>query len=110
MPEHGFFKRLVSDRGSAFTSNVFNQLMERMNILKYHIPVRSPNSNFQERYNQGLMKYLRTDLTFDERNWPKKLAYATLCANTSFNSRMGTTPFLLFHGRILFYQLIYSTL
>ena len=45
------------------------------------------------------MKYLRTDLTFDERNWPKKLAYATLCANTSFNSRLGTTPFFLFHGR-----------
>ena len=99
VPEHGLFKRLVSDRGSAFTSTVFNQLMDRMNILKYHIPVRSPNSNFQERYNQGLMKYLRTDLTFEERNWPKKLAYATLCANTSFNSRLGTTPFFLFHGR-----------
>jgi hypothetical protein len=99
VPQHGLFKRLVSDKGSAFTSNVYNQLMEKLGILKYHIPVRNPNSNPQERYNQNLMKYLKTNLTFDTKNWPKKLAYATLCANTSFNSRIGNTPFFLFHGR-----------
>ena len=99
VPKHGLFKTIVSDRGSAFTANIYNSLMDKLGIVKYHIPVRNPGSNFQERYNQGLIKYLKTDCTFEPKNWPKKLDYATLCANTSFNRRLGTTPFFAFHGR-----------
>ena len=99
VPRHGLFKRIVSDQGAAFTAHVYNQLMEALNINKYYIPVRNPNSNPQERYNQGLIKYLKTDLTYDIRNWPKKLDYAVLCANTSFNRRLGSTPFFAFYGR-----------
>ena len=99
VPRHGLFRRLVSDRGSAFTSNIYLELCEKLGILQYHIPVRNPQSNPQERYNQNLIKYLRTDLTFDTTNWPKKLDYAVLCANTSHNKRLGQTPFFAFHGR-----------
>ena len=99
IPKHGLFRRLVSDKGSAFTSKLYLDLCEKLGILQYHIPVRNPQSNPQERYNQNLIKYLRTDLTFDIQNWPKKLDYAVLCANTSFNKRLGQTPFFAFHGR-----------
>ena len=99
VPKHGLFRRLVSDKGSAFTSKLYLELCEKLGILQYHIPVRNPQSNPQERYNQNLIKYLRTDLTFDIQNWPKKLDYAVLCANTSFNKRLGQTPFFAFHGR-----------
>ena len=99
VPHHGYFNRIVSDKGSAFTSKVYNGVMEKCGIMKYHIPTRNPQSNFQERYNKNLFSYLKTDLTFETGKWPNKLAYAVLCANTSYNRRLGTTPFHAFHGR-----------
>ena len=99
IPSHGFFNRIVSDRGTAFTSKVFNEVMEQSGVLKYHIPPRNPNSNPQERYNKQLLSYIKTDLTFETNKWANKLNYATFCANTSFNRRLGNTPFYIFHGR-----------
>ena len=100
LPIHGFFNRIVSDRGTAFTSKVFNEVMEQSGILKYHIPPRNPNSNPQDKqYNKQILSYIKTDLTFETGKWANKLLYATFCANTSFNRRLGNTPFHIFHGR-----------
>ena len=101
LPSHGLFRDLKSDRGSAFTSKLFNELMLELGINHFMIPVRNPNSNISERYNRYVYDYIKTIEGMDgHKNWGQKLQYANFCANTSQNSKIGKTPFEMFFNRV----------
>ncbi|MCP4054133.1 MAG: transposase family protein [Mesoflavibacter sp.] len=100
LPSHGLFRDLKSDRGSAFTSKLFNELMLELGINHFMIPVRNPNSNISERYNRFIYDYIKTIEGMDgHKNWGQKLMYANFCANTAQNSKVGRTPFEMFYNR-----------
>ncbi len=99
VPSHGLFKEIRSDRGAAFTSNLYKETMDALGVNIVMIPPRNPQSNPSERYNQGLYNYIKTDKTFTTNNWGGKLRWATFCANTSFNSRIGSTAFFKMYNR-----------
>ena len=56
IPSHGFFNRIVSDRGTAFTSKVFNEVMEQSGVLKYHIPPRNPDTGTCKKQPLGICR------------------------------------------------------
>ena len=99
VPTHGLFKEIRSDRGAAFTSNLYKETMDALGVNIVMIPPRNPQSNPSERYNQGLYNYIKTNEAFAKNNWGGKLRWATFCANTSFNSRIGSTPFFKMFNR-----------
>lgn len=70
---HDLPKRIISDRGTAFTSKRFETYCESGGIKHTLISVRHPQSNGQvERVNSTLVPVLQANMT-NERNWDKKL-------------------------------------
>ena len=82
-----------TDRGSSFTSNLFQEIMKQFGITKTVTPAYSPEGNRVERVHQTLGTIMRSDRQFDSREWPRKLKVATFVYNTSVNRITGMSPF-----------------
>ncbi len=95
----GLFRKVRSDRGSNFTSKVFQGVIDRLGIKAVVTPARNPNSNPIERQNQSIYSALRSNNDFDIIDWPQKLATATLIINCSKSRRTGFTPYYIVYGR-----------
>lgn len=57
----GLPKRIITDRGTAFTSKAFEEYCDVNNIQHIKTAVRTPRANGQvERANQTILHYLQT--------------------------------------------------
>lgn len=80
-------KTIVTDRGTAFTSSMFEEFCEENVITHIKVAVRTPRSNgFAERVNQSVLAYLRTSSS-DAKNWDSELRKL----QWTFNTRINTT-------------------
>ena len=82
-----------TDRGTSFTSRLFQEIMKRFNITKTVTPAYSPEGNRVERVHQTLGNIMRSDRQFDCREWPNKLKIACFAYNTSVHRITGLSPF-----------------
>ena len=82
-----------TDRGTSFTSKLFQEIMSRFGITKTVTPAYTPQGNRVERVHQTLANIMRSDRQFDGREWPRKLKVATFVYNTSTNRMTGISPF-----------------
>lgn len=84
--------RIVSDRGTAFTSRVFADYCAQNDIQHIQTAVRTPRANGQiERANQLILMFLRT--TTDEKNkWDNKLRDFQWTINSQTNETTKITP------------------
>ena len=91
--------QLHSDRGSQFTSTVFKELAESLDIKHTMTPAYNPRSNPVERVHQDLGNILRAMALQTGRDWVSNLPAAVMAINT--NRHMGTnySPFRLMFGR-----------
>lgn len=95
---HGLPKKIISDRGTAFTSKRFETYCESGGIKHTLISVRHPQSNGQvERVNSTLVPVLQANMT-NERDWDKKLLEVESQLNNSQNKIVGDTPFRILYG------------
>ena len=89
----GLCERIRTDNAQSFKSKVFREVCLRLGIEQIFIPPRSANSNYSERYNQSVYSFLKTDLRFQDGDWAYKLKATQFCMNTSFNRRLGCSPY-----------------
>lgn len=94
--------QIISDKGSAFTSQEFKEYCESEEIK--HLPVTTalPRANGQvERLNRTILSVL-SKLTIDEPDkWYKYIGRLQQIINSSFHRSIGTTPFeLLFSTKL----------
>lgn len=90
--------RIVSDRGTAFTSTEFETFLNNNNVVHVKIATGSPKSNGQiERINRDLTPML-SKLTDVKNKWPKYLPQVEFAINNSFCRSIGTTPSKLLFG------------
>lgn len=69
----GLPKRIITDRGTAFTSKVFEEYCENNNIMHIKTAVRTPRANGQvERANQSILSFIRTT-TENPKDWDLRL-------------------------------------
>lgn len=88
-------RRIISDRGTAFTSNDFEDYCRRENIQHILITMRVPRSNGQvERVNCTLIPLS----TLKPKEGFKYLNTAQLYLNITPHRSIGTTPFRLLFG------------
>ncbi len=95
----GLCDPIRSDNATAFTSKLFKEVCDRLGIEQIFIPPRSAQSNYSERYNQSVYNFLWTDGRFQDSEWAPKLEATHFCMNTSFNRRIGCSPYFKFFCR-----------
>lgn len=93
-------RRIVSDRGTCFTSNEFANFMLENNIHHVKVSVASPQSNGQvERINRDL-KAMLAKLTepIGHADWVRKLSEVEFAMNNTVHSSIRDTPSKLLFG------------
>lgn len=88
----GLPKRIISDRGTAYTSKCFKDFCEQNDIQHIKTAVRTPRANGQvERANQTILSYLRTTVEND-KTWDDHLGNLKWTVNSQKNSTTNFSP------------------
>lgn len=91
-------KRLVSDRGSAFTARLFEDAMVEWNVQHVLVATGTPRANGQvERFNRVITPMLAKIVTEQDR-WDEALDQVELNLNNTVNKSTGDTPSKLLFG------------
>jgi transposase InsO family protein len=97
---HGVPKKIVSDRGTQFTSRFWEKLHEAMDTKLNFSSVYHPQIDGQtERVNQILEDMLRACALKDKKRWDKCLLYAEFSYNNSYQESLKMSPFEVLYGR-----------
>ncbi|XP_035894836.1 uncharacterized protein LOC118515170 [Anopheles stephensi] len=92
-------RRIVSDKGSAFTSNSFKQYCEEENIEHIEIVTGVPRGNGQvERANQVILAMLTKLCVNDSRKWYKHVGDVQKWINLNVHQSTRVTPFQAMFG------------
>jgi hypothetical protein len=97
---HGVPKKIVSYRGTQFTSRFWKRLHESMDtklnfISAYHAQIDGQT----ERTNQVLEDMLRACALKYGKSWDKSLPYVEFSYNNSYQASLKTAPFEALYGR-----------
>lgn len=90
----GIPKRIISDRGSCFTSSKFKMYLDELGVRHVLNAVATPRANGQvERYNRTLLEALTAKCAgLDEKKWDVQISDVQLGLNNTYNKGIGKTP------------------
>lgn len=92
-------RRIISDRGTAFTSGEFKKYCREENIEHILITTGVPRGNGQvERINRVLIPLLTKLAAPKPEEWHKYVEVAQQCLNTTTSRSIGTSPFHILYG------------
>jgi hypothetical protein len=97
---HGIPRKIVSDRGTQFTSKFWMSLQQAMGTkLDFSTAYHTQSDGQTERVNKVLEDLLRACvLTFD-KSWESSLPYAEFSYNNSYQASIKMSPFEALYGR-----------
>jgi hypothetical protein len=97
---HGVSKKIVSDRGSQFTSKFWEKLHESMDTkLNFSSAYHLQTDGQTERTNQILEDMLRACALKYGKSWDKSLPYAEFSYNNSYQAIIEMAPYEALYGR-----------
>ncbi|WVZ97365.1 hypothetical protein U9M48_042911 [Paspalum notatum var. saurae] len=97
---HGVPKRIISDRGSQFTSRFWEQLHNSLDTKLRFSTAYHPQTDAQtERTNQILEDMLRACAVQYGTSWDKCLPYAEFSYNNSYQASLKKSPFEALYGK-----------
>jgi hypothetical protein len=97
---HGVPKKIVSDRGTQFTSRFWEKLHDVMDTRLNFSLVYHPQTNGQTmRVNEILEYMLSACASKDRKSWDKCLPYAEFSYNNSYQKSLKMSPFEILYGR-----------
>jgi hypothetical protein len=97
---HGVPKKIVSDRGTQFTSRFWERLHEALDTQLRFSSAYQPQTDGQiERVNQILVDMLRACALQYGRSRDKSLLYAKFSYNNSYQESLKMAPFEMLYGR-----------
>jgi hypothetical protein len=96
---HGVPKKIMSDRGSQFTSKFWEKLHESMDTKLNFSSAYHPQTDGQtERTNQILEDMLRACALKYGKSWDKSLPYAEFSYNNSYQASIKMSPYEALYG------------
>jgi transposase InsO family protein len=96
---HGVPRKIVSDRGTQFTSRFSRRLHETLDTqLCFSSSYRPQTDGQTERVNQILEDMLRACALQYGRSWDKSLSYAEFSYNNSYQESLKMVPFEMLYG------------
>jgi hypothetical protein len=97
---HGVSKKIVSNRGTQFTSKFWERLHETLDTQLRFSSTYHPQTDGQtKRVNQILEDMLRAYALQYGRSWDKSLPYAEFSYNNSYKESLKMAPFQMLYGR-----------
>ncbi|WVZ84803.1 hypothetical protein U9M48_031790 [Paspalum notatum var. saurae] len=97
---HGVHKRIISDRGSQFTSRFWEQLHNSLDTkLRFSTAYHPQTDGQTERTNQILEDMLRACAIQYGTSWDKCLPYAEFSYNNSYQASLKKSPFEALYGK-----------
>jgi hypothetical protein len=97
---HGVLKKIVSDRGTQFTSKFWERLHETLDTQLRFSSAYHPQTDGQtKRVNQILEDMLRACALQYGRSWDKSLPYAEFSYNNNYQENLKMAPFEMLYGR-----------
>jgi transposase InsO family protein len=97
---HGVPSRIVSDRGTQFTSRFWKSLHKAMGTKLNFSSAYHPQTDGQtERVNQIMEDMLRACVLTDGKDREQSLSYAEFSYNNSYQASLGMLPFEALYGR-----------
>jgi hypothetical protein len=97
---HGIPKKIISDRGTQFTSHFWQQLHEALGThLKFSSAYHPQTDGQTKRTNQILEDMLRACALQDKLGWDKRLPYVEFSYNNSYQASLKMSPFEALYGR-----------
>ncbi|WVZ75537.1 LOW QUALITY PROTEIN: hypothetical protein U9M48_023580 [Paspalum notatum var. saurae] len=97
---HGMPKRIISDRGSQFTSRFWEQLHNSLDTkLRFSTAYHPQTDGKTERTNQILEDMLRACAIQYGTSWDKCLPYAEFSYNNSYQASLKKSPFEALYGK-----------
>jgi hypothetical protein len=97
---HGVPKKIVSERGTQFTSHFWQQLHEALGThLKFSSAYHPQTDGQTERTNQILEDMLRASAFQDMIGWDKRLPYVEFSYNNNNQASLKMSPFEALYGR-----------
>jgi transposase InsO family protein len=106
---HGIPQKIVSDRGTQFTTKFWMSLQQAMGTKLDFSTAYHPQSDGQiEMVNKVLEDLLRACVLMFDRNWESSLLYAEFSYNNSYHASIKMSPFEALYGRKCQTPLIWS--
>jgi hypothetical protein len=97
---HGIPRKIVSDRGTQFTSKFWTSLQKAMGTKLDFSTAYHPQTDGQtERVNKVLEDLLRACVLAFDRSWESSLPYAEFSYNNSYQASIKMSPFEALYGR-----------
>src|SRR5438045_4895378 len=97
---HGVPKKIISDRGTQFTSRFWQKLQEALGTRLHFSSVYHPQIDGQtKRINQILEDMLRARALKNGQSWDRNLPYAEFSYNNSYQASLKMSPFEALYGR-----------
>ena len=96
---YGFPKRILSDQGRDFESDIVRELCKMAGIQKIRTTPYHPCSNPVERWNRTLLNMLRSLEEEKKVEWKKVLPCVVHAYNCCHHQSTGYSPYFLFFGR-----------
>jgi transposase InsO family protein len=97
---YGVPKKIVSDRGTQFTSKIWERLYETLDTqLRFSSVYHSQTNGQTKRVNQILEDMLRACALQYGRSWDKSLPYAEFSYNNNYQDSLKMAPFEKLYGR-----------
>jgi transposase InsO family protein len=97
---HGVLNKIVSDRGSQFTSKFWEKLHESMDTkLNFSSAYHPRMDGKTERTNQILEDMLRACVLRYGKSWDKSQPYTEFSYNNSYQASIEMAPFEALYGR-----------
>lgn len=98
--QHGLPTSFISDRDSKFTSQFWTALYGLLGTSLNMSSARHPESDGQsERTIRTIRQYLRTYVSYNQKDWDLHLPLAEFCYNSASHSSTQLSPFEVVYGR-----------
>lgn len=98
IPEMGKPRRVLSNHGTQFTANKWNQQLSAAEIQVTYSSIRHPKSNPVERVTRELGRLFRTLCSDQHTKWAKFISNIEFFFNATTHSSTGFSPHELHFG------------